>query len=322
MIWSLARSLVATTLCWAVLAASPAAAQSKRWGEGYFPNLTVTDQNGRQLRFYDDVIKGKIVVVSFVFTSCKDICPLTTARLSQVGDKLGGDLGKQIHFVSLSVDPVNDTPERLKAFATAFQAQDGWLFLTAPLEDMRRIAGAFGERMRSLSEHRNEVILGNDATGEWARNSAFGDLDRLVIDIRSMDPSWRLQAPPHRGSGIPGHAFEAAPGAILFKKLCAPCHTVAAGDRVGPDLYGVTKRRSREWLGEFIRHPDRVRAAQDPVALALASSFPGVRMPSLGLTDNDAADLVSYLEGRTKLLDMARREAEAAAPASAHAHHQ
>lgn len=180
-------------LATAALHVTPGAAQSKRWGEGYFPNLPVTSQDGRTLRFYDDAIKGKIVIVSFIFTNCTEICPLTTARLAQIADKLGDEMGRTFHFVSLSVDPVNDTPERLNAFAQAFHKGKGWLFLTGKLEDMRRINAAFGERMRSLTEHRNEVLIGNDATGEWTRNSAFGDLERLVLDIRAMDPDYRAQ---------------------------------------------------------------------------------------------------------------------------------
>src|SRR4051794_20248844 len=80
-------------------------AQGRRWGEGYFPNLPVVTQDGKTLRFYDDVIKGKIVLVSFIYTSCPDICPLTTARLTQVEDKLGDMVGRDIFFVSLTVDP-------------------------------------------------------------------------------------------------------------------------------------------------------------------------------------------------------------------------
>ena len=57
-------------------------AQTNPWGANYFPNVPVVDQDGRTLNFYDDVIKGKMVVVSFIYTSCPDICPLTTARLS------------------------------------------------------------------------------------------------------------------------------------------------------------------------------------------------------------------------------------------------
>src|SRR5262249_31847984 len=175
----------------ALLAPGPSFAQSNRWGANYFPNLPVITQDGKTLKFYDDVIKGKMVVISFIYTNCPDICPLTTARISQVQDALGDMVGRDIFLVSLTVDPERDTPQRLKEFSQAFDAGPGWLFLTGTPEDMKRINASLGDKNRSLDDHRNEIVLGNDATGEWMRNTVFGDLERLVIDIRAMDPRWR-----------------------------------------------------------------------------------------------------------------------------------
>src|ERR1700704_5279679 len=105
----------------AATVAAPAApdAQSNRWGADYFPNLPVVTQDGKTLNFYDDVIKGKRVVISFIYTNCPDICPLTTARLTQVEDRLRDQMGRDLFFVSMTVDPVRDTPERLKEFSKA-----------------------------------------------------------------------------------------------------------------------------------------------------------------------------------------------------------
>ena len=114
-------------------------AQSNRWGADYFPNLPVVTQDGKTLKFYDDVIKGKIVLISFVYTNCPDICPLTTARVAQVEEKLGDIVGRDIFFISMTVDPERDTPQRLKEFSQAFGAGPGWLFLTGRPEDIRSI---------------------------------------------------------------------------------------------------------------------------------------------------------------------------------------
>jgi len=277
-------------------------ARSNRWGGSYFPNVPVVTQDGRTANFYDDMIKGRLVVISFIFTSCTDICPLTTARMAQVEDKLGDLVGRDIFFISMTVDPETDTPERLKAFADAFGAGPGWQFLTGKPEDVKAINYKLGDRsQKNLSEHRNEIVLGNDATGEWARDSVFGDLDRLVMTIRAMDPKWRDQV---RVPGITqvsnaGIPMSEQPGQALFKKICAPCHTIGVGDRVGPDLRGVTARRDRAWLTSFIRDPKTKHAAKDPIALALAARFPGVRMPALGIGDVDAVDLIAYLDTET-----------------------
>src|SRR5260370_32839566 len=234
------RSLFAGIVAIAALtvaAPDTLAAQGNRRGENYFPNLPVVTQDGKTLKFYDDVIKGKIVLISFIYTNCPDICPLTTARLTQVEDQLGGIVGRDIFFVSMTVDPERDTPERLKEFATAFGIGPGWLFLTGKPEDIRAINYKLGDRSRRLSDHRNEIVLGNDATGEWQRDTALGDLNRLVITIRDMDPKWRDQdhTSGDRGAGDALLPLSQQPGQAMFKKICTPCHTIAVGDRGRPD---------------------------------------------------------------------------------------
>src|SRR5215469_7707434 len=276
-------------------------ARSNKWGANYFPNLPVIDQNGRTLNFYDDVIKGKIVVVSFIYTSCQDLCPLTTARMAQLADKLEGAVGRDLFFISMSVDPENDTPERMKAFADAFDVGPGWLFLTGKAADIRAIDYKLGDRSdRNLSEHRNEIVLGNDAIGDWQRASVYGDLDSLVISIRQMNPVWLNEVhAPQREQRADIKNFilsDDQPGQVLFKRICAPCHTIGVGDRVGPDLRNVTARRDRAWLTSFIRNPKKMFADKDPIVLALAEKFPGVRMPVLGISDTDAQELLSYLD--------------------------
>jgi cytochrome c2 len=109
------------------------------------------------------------------------------------------------------------------------------------------------------------------------------------------------------------------PGQVLFKKLCAHCHTVGVGDRVGPDLRGITNRRDQTWLSSFIQSPAKLRARQDPDALALAAEYPAVRMPALGLSQNDAADLVSYLAAETARL--ADADVPTLPASSQHDHH-
>jgi protein SCO1/2 len=297
-------------------------AQSRQWGEGYMPNLPVVTQDGKTLRFYDDLIKGKIVIISFIFTRCTDICPITTARLAQIEEKLGDSVGRDIFIYSITVDPENDSPEKLKAYAEAFHAGPGWKFLTGKLADIRAINGKLGERMRSLSEHRNEIVLGNDATGEWQRDNVLGDMDRVVLSIRAMDPKWREQVRtvPHTEASNTGLAMSEQLGQAMFKKICAPCHTIGVGDRVGPDLRGVTARRDRAWLTRYIQNPAQMRAQKDPIALSLTAKYPAVRMPAMGVAENDAADLLSYMEEVTSRLG----ETQGSSPEQpySHDHHQ
>src|SRR5262245_51780398 len=77
------RLAVLSVVVLAAVAAAAVPAQAARWGKDYVPNVPVVTQDGKTLNFYDDLIKDKIVVLSFIYTSCKDICPLATARLSE-----------------------------------------------------------------------------------------------------------------------------------------------------------------------------------------------------------------------------------------------
>lgn len=205
-------------------------------------------------------------------------------------------MGRDIHFYSISIDPETDTPARLKQYADTFGAGPGWQFLTGRLEDIQAIRHKLGDRSKVLSEHRNEVLLGNGRTGEWAKNNVLGDLDSVAIAVRSMDPNWRHPAGAASNRVKPTPLDIAGqPGQALYTRLCAGCHTVGMGDRVGPDLAGITGRRDSAWLANFITNPDRMRRNGDAVALALAAKYPTVRMPALGFSKSDVSDLLSYV---------------------------
>jgi protein SCO1 len=300
-------------LALATLFSGALSAQAARWGKEYVPNVPVVTQDGKTLNFYDDLIKDKIVVLSFIYTSCKDICPLATSRLGEAQDKLGDRLGRDIFFYSISIEPERDTPERLKQYADAFHARPGWLFLTGLPEDIQLIRYKFGDRRPDLGDHRNDVVLGNGATGEWQRENALGDLDHFVGAVKAMRTQWRAEdvvAPGQTASGqaaakaVPyetGYVMEGRQaGSAMFTKLCAGCHSIGGGDHVGPDLDGLTLRRSRAWITEFLMDPIKMRSRQDPIALALAAKFPGVRMPYLQIHESDAADLISYINAKSK----------------------
>lgn len=309
------RRLAALVIAIASVIFSTAAIAAPERDANYFTNLEVVTQDGETVRFYDDLIKGKLVVISFIFTSCTDFCPINTARMTQVADALGDALGRDVFFVSISVDPENDTPEKMKAFAEAFYDGPGWTFITGTPENLRTIGYQLGNRDPVRSNHINEIILGNDRTGEWARNTPFNEPERLATIIREMDPEWRMAeaAPADQFLTIEDlkrYQLQTEPGVVLFRKLCSGCHTVGVGDRVGPDLLGVTERRDEEWIRRYIRDPAAVRRSNDLVAIELGLRYGGgVQMPTLGLSDSDAADLVAYLKQQNDEITKARQEA-------------
>lgn len=295
--------------CVALPAAMPseAAPRGSRWGAKYFPNLPVTSQDGKTYNFYDDLIKDKIVVINFIYTHCPDICGLQTARMAIVQDKLGDRLGKDIFIYSISMDPERDTPEALKKYSEAFESKPGWLFLTGEPEQIHKIRYKLGERSRSLAEHRNDAVLGNDKTGEWGRSSIMANLDVLAQNIREIAAGnggrgGRIRYAGKRSSNPKHYNLGKQAGQALFLKACAACHTVGMGDHIGPDLEGLTARREHHWLMQYLMAPDRMRKQKDPIAVALDEKYKGVVMPNLSLSKHDVADLLSYISAQTKRL--------------------
>lgn len=279
-----------------------APASPRTWDEAYFTNTEVVTHDGRRLRLYDDLLKGKIVVINFIYTSCKDLCSLGTARLALVRERLGARVGKDIFFYSITLDPVIDGPDVLKKYADNFYTGPGWLFLTGAPDDIDLIRYKLGDRGKTLADHRTDVILGNDATGEWSRDSIFSDTDHLTHTILRMDPKERarpsMAIAQSNTHGTPTPLGD-TPGRALFVKTCAACHSIGGGDRVGPDLAGVTQRRSQDWLVRFIVSPSAMIRAGDQTALALLEQYRGLRMPEVGLTDTDARDLIAYIDSQT-----------------------
>ncbi len=140
-----------------------------------------------------------------------------------------------------------------------------------------------GERSRKLVEHNNTVLLYNDVTGEWSRDSAFSDLSVLAANIRTMNPATTASAAGQEAKVRETSITQDLPGQTLFIKTCASCHTVGKGDRVGPDLASLSTRRSRDWTVRYLMSPETLRKDGDPTAVALAARFPTVRMPNLSL---------------------------------------
>src|SRR5438309_11427206 len=109
-VFSLAAFLFITASILLYKAPAAAAFDNPHWGANFFPNTELTTQDGKKVKFYDDLVRGKIVVIVLIYTHCADSCPLETARLAQVKQILGDAVGKDICFYSISIDPNQDTP--------------------------------------------------------------------------------------------------------------------------------------------------------------------------------------------------------------------
>ena len=158
------------------------------------PDTTVYDQDGRSLHFYADLVKGKTVIVNFIFTTCTTICPPLTATMRKVQQSLGERSGGGIQLISISVDPVTDVPQRLKTFAKQFSAGEGWAFITGGKQEIDSLLKALGAYSANKLDHTPMFLIGNDAAGYWTRIyglSSAQAIAKLATEISDKRASGR-----------------------------------------------------------------------------------------------------------------------------------
>lgn len=274
----------------------PASGRLQYHGD-YFPNIILRDQDGRSVRFYDDMIRNKVVAINFIYTTCTDICPLDTAQLRLVQQQLGARLGRDIFMYSISIN--GDSPEALRRFMRTYDVAPNWQFLTGSQEDVTRLQRLLGLRVidpNDLRGHNASVVLGNERTAQWIRRSAYENPRNLTEILTVFLQNSAPNTPRHSQSyAAAGEISDNSRGAYLFRTRCQSCHTIGEGDRLGPDLAGVVAARPAAWLARWIREPDRMIAERDPVAVAMMARYRNLPMPNLALADTETADIVEYL---------------------------
>ena len=144
------------------------------------PDVELLDQDGRKIHFYTDLVKGQTVVMNFIFTTCTTICPPLGASFARVQKELGDKVGRDVRFISISVDPATDTPERLKAWGAKFHAGEGWTFVTGNKVQVDELLRALGASSARREDHSPTVLIGNDVLGNWTRTYGLANSSQLV----------------------------------------------------------------------------------------------------------------------------------------------
>lgn len=144
------------------------------------PDTELLDQDGRKVHFYTDLVKGRTVAINFIFTTCTTICPPLGATFARVQKELGDKVGRDVRFISISVDPATDTPERLKAWGEKFHAGDGWTFVTGNKPQVDELLRALGASSARREDHSPTVLIGNDTNGAWTRTYGLARSSQLV----------------------------------------------------------------------------------------------------------------------------------------------
>jgi protein SCO1 len=161
----------------------------------YFTDLTVVNQNEESFRFYTDLLKDKVVLISFFYTSCPDFCPFMMDKLARVKDLLGPRLGQDIHLIGISVDPEQDTPGRLRAFAEPFGVGPGWDLVTGKKENVEQIAYRLGQTGEDAKAHTTLLLAGNVKKRRWVKLRPDSPEPQIAAWLRELagDGSSSLQ---------------------------------------------------------------------------------------------------------------------------------
>jgi protein SCO1 len=141
---------------------------------GFLPNVPLITQNGEHVNFYDDMVQGKTVLLNFFLVTCKEgRCPVAMANIRKAQELLGDRVGKDIFFLSITLQPDFDSPKVLKQYAEGLDAGPGWTFLTGKAADIETLRRGLGfvdidpERDRDLTNHIGMARYGNDRLNRW-----------------------------------------------------------------------------------------------------------------------------------------------------------
>jgi cytochrome oxidase Cu insertion factor (SCO1/SenC/PrrC family) len=150
------------------------------------PDVEVLDQDGNALHFYTDLIKDKTVAINFIFTNCTTICPPLAATFARLQREMGDKMGRDLHLISISVDPLTDTPERLKAWGAKFKAGPSWTFVTGEKQEMDKLLNALGAAVSKREDHTPAMIIGNDSKGVWTRTYGLAKISQITGVIQNV----------------------------------------------------------------------------------------------------------------------------------------
>ena len=180
------------TLGWILIAfclALPASASQDDLAPGahrYFTDVELINQDGETMRLYSDLLQGKVVVIDTMFTTCKSVCPVMHRTFTELQTWLGDRLGKDVYLISVTVDPENDTPEKLREYADKLKAKDGWYFVTGDKENLEFALRKLGQFVEDKDDHSTVFLIGNEPTGLWKKAMGMSHPKEIAKIVESV----------------------------------------------------------------------------------------------------------------------------------------
>lgn len=184
------RKLTISLFCCLVVAipaaAAPSASAMQSAAQEYFSDVVLNNQHGEEVRLYSDVLKGNVVVINIFSATCNDICVVINRKLAGLQERLGDRLGREVFLISITSDPIIDTPARLKAHAAKLNARPGWIFLTGQKENVDIALSKFGGNDDDKETHSKVVFIGNEATGLWKKVNGLAETEDMIKVVESV----------------------------------------------------------------------------------------------------------------------------------------
>jgi protein SCO1/2 len=181
--------VVALALLFGVADNTPSQSLRQPGAVAWFGHLTLIDQDGRSVRLYEDLMAGQVVVVNAFYTGCRAACPQVMGTLAELCGQLAID-GVKARFISITVDPEHDTPDRLALYARALGANDDWRMLSGDPATVRAALHKFGLETdpNDPADHLNILYMANLRTGLWEKVfslASLADLERLLQQVEN-----------------------------------------------------------------------------------------------------------------------------------------
>ncbi|MBE0625321.1 MAG: SCO family protein [Burkholderiales bacterium] len=159
------------------------------------PDTVLTDQNGKSLRLRTEAMADRLVVINFVYTSCSTVCPVQSALFADLQQRLGERAGSEVALISVTVDPLRDTPARLKEFAAGYGAGPGWSLYTGSSQAVDEVLKAFDAYTANFTEHPPAVLVGDPRSGAWVRFFGFPSTEQILGRMKELQAA-RQGLPP------------------------------------------------------------------------------------------------------------------------------
>jgi protein SCO1 len=159
---------------------------SETVAQHYFTDVELTNQDGKKLRLYSDLLRGKVVLIASFFSSCTGVCKVTMPMLYKLQERFAERPGPKLHLISISVDPETDTPAALHKYAIGLGAKEGWDFLTGDKHSVDFALQKLGFATEMKESHTNVFIVGNESTGLWKKVFGLGKPDEIASEVESV----------------------------------------------------------------------------------------------------------------------------------------